>query len=130
MAACVRMASESLPQSEVVFFRNFIALLMLLPLLRHNRVSLKTRRFDLHLLRGISGLCAMYLYFIAINGLHLSDALLLNYTSPVFIAIFAVLWLKEQWTMPRRIALGLSLIGLALLFHPSAGIFSLAGLCG
>ncbi|MDQ6965976.1 MAG: DMT family transporter [Mariprofundaceae bacterium] len=130
MAACVRMASQGLPQAEVVFFRNFIALLMLLPLLRHNQVSLKTRRFDLHMLRAISGLCAMYLYFYAINGLHLSDALLLNYTSPVFIAIFAVLWLKEAWTMPRRIALGLSLLGIGLLFHPSAGIFSIAGLCG
>jgi len=130
MAACVRVASEGLPQSEVVFFRNFIALLMLLPLMQHNRVSLRTRRFDLHLLRGLAGLSAMYLYFYAINGLHLSDALLLNYTSPVFIALFAVLWLKEQWTKPRRIALGLSLIGLGLLFHPSAGIFSLAGLCG
>jgi len=36
MAACVRFASMELPQSEVVFFRNFIALLILLPLLlRH-----------------------------------------------------------------------------------------------
>lgn len=130
MAACVRMASIGLPQTEVVFFRNFIALLMLLPLMQHHRVSLKTSRFNLHLLRGVSGLGAMYLYFYAINGLHLSDALLLNYTSPVFIAIFAVLWLKEQWTRPRRIALALSLVGLALLFHPSAGIVSLAGLCG
>jgi drug/metabolite transporter (DMT)-like permease len=130
MAACVRVASESLPQSEVVFFRNFIALLMLLPLLHHKRVSLRTRRFDLHLLRALAGLSAMYLYFYAINGLHLADALMLNYTSPVFIALFAVLWLKEAWTIPRRWALGLSLVGLLLLFHPSADIFSLPGLCG
>jgi len=33
MGACVRMAAAHLPQSEVVFFRNFFALLMLLPLL-------------------------------------------------------------------------------------------------
>jgi len=130
MAACVRMASGGLPQTEVVFFRNFIALLMLLPLMFHSRVSLRTGRFDLHLLRALSGLSAMYLYFYAINGLHLSDALLLNYTSPVFIALFAVLWLKEDWTAARRWALGLSLVGLGLLFHPSAGIVSLPGLCG
>jgi len=130
MAACVRVASEELPQTEVVFFRNFIALLMLLPLMFHKRVSLRTRRFDLHVLRSLSGLSAMYLYFYALNGLHLSDALMLNYTSPIFIALFAVLWLKEGWTLPRRIALSLSLVGLGLLFHPSSEIFSLAGLCG
>jgi len=130
MAACVRMACTELPQSEVVFFRNFIALLILLPLMLRNRVSLKTTQFHLHLLRAGSGLAAMYLYFYAINGLHLTDALLLNYTSPVFIALFAVLWLKEKWTTHRRIALLISLIGLGLLFHPSANLVSLPGLFG
>jgi len=130
MAACVRFASAELPQSEVVFFRNFIALLILLPLLLRNNVSLKTQCFHLHLLRASSGLVAMYLYFYALNHLHLADALLLNYTSPIFITLFAVLWLKESWTLHRRWALGLSLAGIALLFHPSAGLFSLAGVLG
>jgi len=62
MATCVRMVIADLPQTEVVFFRNFIALLILLPLLRRNRVSLKTGRFHLHLLRGVSGLTGMHDY--------------------------------------------------------------------
>jgi len=130
MAACVRFASADLPQSEVVFFRNFVALLILLPLLFRNKVTLKSQCFHLHLLRASSGLVAMYLYFYALNHLHLADALLLNYTSPIFIAIFAVLWLKESWTVHRRWALGLSLAGIALLFNPSTDLFSLAGLLG
>jgi len=130
MAACVRVASSHLPQTEVVFFRNFIALMLLIPLMRHNHVSLKTRHFGLHLLRALAGLTAMYLYFYALNGLHLTDALMLNYTSPVFIALFAVLWLKEDWTRPRRWALSLSLVGLCLLFHPSSSLISLPGLFG
>jgi drug/metabolite transporter (DMT)-like permease len=130
MAACVRLASSELPQAEVVFFRNFIALLILLPLLIRNRVSLKTSCFHLHLLRATSGLVAMYLYFYALNYLNLADALLLNYTSPIFIALFAVLWLKESWTLHRRWALGLSLVGIGLLFHPSTALFSLPGLMG
>ncbi|WP_232726522.1 DMT family transporter [Mariprofundus ferrinatatus] len=130
MGACVRVVSESLPQSEVVFFRNFIALLILLPLLGRNKASMKTAKFRLHLLRAISGLTAMYLYFYALAHLHLADALLLNYTSPIFVALFAVLWLKEAWTASRRWALGLSLIGIILLFHPSASLFSLAGALG
>lgn len=130
MAACVRIASSHLPQAEVVFFRNFIALLMLIPLMVGQRVSLQTSHFRLHLLRAGSGLAAMYLYFFAVNRLHLSEALLLNYTSPIFIACFAVVWLKERWTIQRATALGVSLLGLALLFHPSAGLASLPGLLG
>ncbi|MDQ6993084.1 MAG: DMT family transporter [Mariprofundus sp.] len=130
MAACVRVASLELPQMEVVFFRNFMALLFLLPLLQGRRLSLKTDHFPLHLLRATAGLAAMYLYFYAINSLHLSDALLLNYTSPLFIALFAVCWLKEEWTLPRRVALLISLMSLLLLFRPSAALFSLTGLFG
>lgn len=130
MAACVRVVSQWLPQGEVVFFRNFIALLFLLPLLLRNRVSLRTERFHWHLLRAGAGLGAMYLYFYALAHLPLADALLLNYTSPLFISLFAVLWLKEAWTTPRRRALAMGLAGVVLLFHPSSHLFSLAGLVG
>lgn len=130
MAACVRIACSQLPQSEVVFFRNLIGLLVLLPLLHRQKLSLKTSCFPLHLLRALSGLAAMYLYFYALRHLHLADALLLNYTSPIFIALFALLWLKESWTGHRKLALLLSIIGLALLFHPSADLLSTAGLLG
>ena len=90
MAACVRLAGQNLPQSEVVFFRNFMALLFLLPLLLQQRVSLRTQVLPLHLLRAAAGLTAMYLYFYALLHLPLANALLLNYTSPLFIAAIAI----------------------------------------
>ncbi len=130
MAALVRIASQTLPQTEVVFFRNFMALLFLLPLLLRQRISLAPGCFHLHLLRACSGLAAMYLYFHALTRLPLSDALLLNYTSPLFIALFAVLWLKERATRRRMLAAGLGFLGVALLFHPSSHMASAAGLAG
>jgi len=130
MAVGVRLASEHLPLSEVVFFRNFIALLVLMPLVMRNKTSLKTKHFPFHMLRAGAGIIATYFYFYALDNLHVADALLLNYTSPIFIALFAVVWLKEDWTLHRRIALGLSLLGLALLFRPSSDLFSAAGLSG
>ncbi len=130
MAAFVRLASQTLPQSEVVFFRNFAALLMLMPLLRRHRVSLATAHPGLHLFRVCVGLTAMYLYFHALSHLPLADALLLNYTSPLFIGLFAALWLREPWTRSRQIAAVTGLLGVALLFHPSSAIASPAGLLG
>ncbi len=130
MATCVRLASETLPQSEIVFFRNFMALLFLLPMLLRRGTSLKTDHFGLHLFRALVGLSAMYLYFYALARLPLADAILLNYTSPLFIAFFAVVWLGESWGRHKRIATVLGLSGVALLFHPSTAIASLAGLVG
>jgi len=130
MGGCVRIASESLPQSEVVFFRNFLALLFLLPLMLRQRVSLRTDHFGMHLARSLLGLTAMYLYFYALGHLPLASAMLLNYTSPLFIAAIAVLWLKEHWTRPRTAALALGFGGVMLLFHPNSSVASLAGLLG
>ena len=130
MAAFVRLASESLPQTEVVFFRNFAALLMLIPLLYRGRISLSTSHPGLHLFRISIGLMAMYLYFYALSHLPLADALLLNYTSPLFIGLFAVMWLNEQWTRSRQLASVVGLLGVALLFHPSSSIASMAGILG
>jgi drug/metabolite transporter (DMT)-like permease len=130
MGACVRLAAAHLPQSEVVFFRNFFSLLILLPWLAGRGVTLATSRFGLHLFRAATGLAAMYLYFHALAHLPLADALLLNYTSPLFVALSAVVWLKEQSTLPRRWALVLGLAGVLLVFHPSSQIASLAGLAG
>jgi drug/metabolite transporter (DMT)-like permease len=130
MGACVRLATAHLPQSEVVFFRNFLSLLMLLPLLAGRRTPLVTSRFGLHLFRAVTGLVSMYLYFHALANLPLADALLLNYTSPLFVALTAAVWLKEPSTKARRWALLLGLAGVMLVFHPSSHIASLAGLAG
>jgi drug/metabolite transporter (DMT)-like permease len=130
MAAIVRHLSTTLPHTELVFFRNALALVFLLPLLLKQRVSLRTPRFGLHLLRAGSGLAAMYLYFYALARLPLADALLLNYTSPLFLALFATLWLRESWTKTRIIAWLFGIAGLGLLFHPSGAVFSSAGLVG
>ena len=130
MAACTRMASQYLPQIEVVFFRNFIGLLLLVPIVWRQKMTLRTQCPGLHLFRATAGISAMYLYFYAITHLPLADAVLLNYTSPLFVSLFAVIWLKEKLTQARRLSGALALIGMVCLFHPSSAIASPAGLAG
>lgn len=130
MAACTRLASQKLPQIEVVFFRNFLGLLLLIPLAMRQKLTLRTEHLGLHVFRAGAGISAMYLYFYAITHLPLADAVLLNYTSPLFVSLFAVIWLKEELTSKRKWSGVLGLIGMACLFHPSSAIASLAGLAG
>ncbi len=130
MAACVRIASSFLPQSEVVFFRNFIGFLLLLPFLLQQQVTLRTSQIKLHLFRSLTGLAAMACYFYSIKKLPLADAVLLNYTSPIFVGLIASFWLKEQLTLRRKLAIAVGLLGVLCLFRPSAAIASTAGLMG
>jgi len=130
MAAFVRVTAAELPRSEVIFFRNFISMLLLLPVVMQQHVRLKTSFFRFHLLRTASGLSAMALYFYAISNLPLAGAVLLNYTSPIFVAVFASLWLREILTRSRKLAVGVGVVGVLCLFQPTAAIASWAGLAG
>jgi len=130
MAACARIASQELLQIEVVFFRNAVGLLLLVPLVWRNKLTLRTRMPRLHFFRACAGMVAMYLYFYALTNLPLADSVLLNYTSPLFVLLFAVVWLKEKLTLRRKLSAVLGLVGMVCLFHPSTAIASFAGLAG
>lgn len=107
MALCVKFVTETLPPFQIVFFRSFFGMLMVLPfLLRRKTPFWGTERAKL-VARGVSGCLALLLHFYTIAKLELGLAVMLNYTAPIFAVIFAVFWLKEK---P-----GLSVWGLILL---------------
>lgn len=121
----VKVASTSFNNEMVVFFRNFCALLFVLPWLAYSRQTggIKTKCLQLHLLRSAAGLGAMYCFFYAIARLQLSEAFLLSSTSPLFIPLIASVWIGEQVTHSARWALITGFIGIVLILKPGAGIF-------
>lgn len=132
MGVAVRFASAELPTTMVVFLRNFFGLLALLPWLVRSGgwQALKTRRLPAHLFRVISGLAAMYCFFYALANLHLAEAVVLNYTSPLFIALFALVWLGEHANTRILAAIIIGLLGVALILKPGAGVWSPAAIVG
>ena len=132
VGALVKAASVDLPTEVVVFFRNAVALAILLPwlLIRRRNLSLKTGCLHLHLLRAVAGLSAMYCFFIALKLLRLADAMLLCYTLPIFIPIIEWFWLKEPVSRQTKIAVLVGFIGIALVLKPGFGLFQAAGLVG
>lgn len=96
MAFCVKLASRTLPSFEIVFFRSFIGMVMILILIRLKRVSLWGMDHKIMMARGLSGFAALALFFYTIGRLPLGTAMLLNYTAPIFVALFAVTFLDEH----------------------------------
>lgn len=97
MALCVKIASRTLPSLEVVFFRSLIGTLMLVAIMRAKRVSMLGGKYKhLMFIRGFTGFLALSLHFYTIAHLPLGTAVMLNYTAPIFAAIFAVLFLSEK----------------------------------
>jgi drug/metabolite transporter (DMT)-like permease len=87
-------------------------------LLRAGFGGLRTRVPHLHLLRGIAGLSAMYCFFYAIANIPLADAMLLKLTSPLFIPLVALAWLREPVYPRVWIALAVGFVGVLLILRP------------
>lgn len=131
VGVCVRTLSVSLPNEMVVFFRSFFGLVVLLPLAWHRGVgSLKTRHLGGHLGRGLAGVAAMYCYFYAVTQLPLAEAVLLNYTTPLFVPFIAALWLHERVSPKLWVAIGTGFIGILFILKPGQGLFASAALIG
>lgn len=131
MSVCVKLLSHSLPNAVVVFLRSALSVLVLLPLIvRRGLGTLRTRQLPEHLARGALGMAAMYCFFYSIGKLGLAEALLLNYTLPLFIPFVERLWLGAR--VPRDIwkPLALGFLGLLLLLKPGLGLFRPAALVG
>ncbi len=131
MGVAVRYASASLPSEVLVFLRNSFGLLFLLPWLYHRGLGgLKTNRLSGHITRSVTGLAAMYCFFYAIAHLPLAEAVLLNFSSPIFTAIIALLWLGEEATRKLILAIFIGFAGICLILKPGMGILSAAALIG
>lgn len=123
----VKLSSRTMPDEMIVFFRNAGALLALLPFLWRGGVEgIKTRRFSSHLVRSFAGLGSMYACFYALARMPLGDAMLLAYTSPLFMPWLSRVWVKEPPQPGVGPALCLGFAGVALVMKPGMGLFTAA----
>lgn len=134
MGASIRFVSDQLNNPMVVFTRNLLGMLFLLPwLLRGGMDSFKTSVPHLHLLRGLAGVSAMYCFFYAIANMPLANAMLLKLSAPLFMPIIALLWLQERFTWHVVLALAVGFSGVGVILAPdlaAASTVSLIALAG
>lgn len=132
MGGLIRVVSAQMPNEQVVFFRNLFGLLVLVPILwqRGGRIELKTAHPGLHLVRSLFGLAAMYCFFYALSVLPLADAVLLNFTAPLFIPFVAMLWLGEDVSGRLWAAIVIGFSGVLLILKPGSGLYGGAALIG
>ncbi|THB64307.1 MAG: DMT family transporter [Gammaproteobacteria bacterium] len=112
----------------IVFFRNATALLMVVPVLLYKRVPLKTKSFKLHLLRSLFGLTAMYCYFYSIHKLQLAEAVLFSYSSPLYLPIISLIWLKERIHFASAAAIIIGFFGVFIILNPTVSGFNAVSL--
>ena len=125
-----KILSSSIPALEIVFFRNVLGVLIILILLKHTPSKIDTKNLPLLILRGVFGFLAMFLFFYTITKIPLSDAITLNKTSPIFVALLAFWILKEKLNLYKIIALFLGFLGVILITNPTGISFDFSYILG
>jgi len=121
MGVCVKLGSAQFSAAELVFWRGFIATLILGSYVLARRLPLATPHARTHVVRGLAGFVSLVMYFYAISLIPLAAAVTLNYTSPLFLALLLVLWLKEPVRRGFYGALAAGFIGVVFLLQPTLG---------
>ncbi|QEY58750.1 DMT family transporter [Pseudomonas sp. C27(2019)] len=131
MGVLISIASATVNNENIVFFRNLVGVVFFLPLLLAKGLRpFKTKRIKSHLLRTSYGLAAMYCFFYAIAHMPLADAMVFTYSAPVFTPIIAYFWLKEPLTKRMLVFSLLGLLGVILVAKPSDALFGSLSLVG
>ena len=120
MAVVIRLASDAgIATVEIAFFRNFFGLLALLPFLhRSGRAVFRTQQLPRYVVRCAIGVGSMLCGFWAIGHLPMAQAISLSYSAPLFVTIFAVIWLGEVVRRRRWTAVVLGFFGVLVIVRP------------
>lgn len=119
MTALIRQAATGVHPFEIAFFRALINLVLMIPFaLRAGRAGLKTNNHKAFLLRGVCGLAFLVTYFLGAALIPIADSQVLTFTSPLWAALLAVLFLGERVTMTRAQALIAGFVGILIILRP------------
>ena len=125
MSVCIKATGDHIPLFQVVFFRNFFALIPIFFVIYFLKLKISTiNEYPLHLGRAIIGITAMSLFFISIRYVPLVEMQTISFSSVFFISILSVFFLGEKIGYRRIIAVIVGFIGVVIILNPGSAIFS------
>ena len=114
MHLCVK-AMPQIPVFELVFFRSLGSLLITLLYLNKKTIPIFGNNKKVLFARGLFGTIGLCLFFITLQNIPLAGAVTIQYLSPVFTALFAVVILRERVKKKQWLFFSLAFIGVCLL---------------
>ena len=104
-----------IPVFELVFFRSLGSLLITFFYLNKNRTPIFGNNKKVLFARGLFGTIGLSLFFITLQNIPLAGAVTIQYLSPVFTTLFAVIILREHVKKTQWIFFVLAFTGVCLL---------------
>ena len=119
LSVSIRALSGDIGAVEILFFRCLIGVVIFLPWIAQKGVRvLQTAKFGQHVLRAALMGVGMMFWFVAIAALPLGDAIALHFTLPLFLIVFAAIFLGEKVDSSVWLATVIGFSGVLLILRP------------
>lgn len=125
--AITKLVTQTLPVGEVTFVRCGICTLLLLPLLvwQSSRKQIRMGPVHLQLARAILYAAATLFFLVALTVLPLSSVVAISFLSPIFVNLFAAVFLGETIGKFRWLAVLIGFLGVAIIVRPDTAVAGL-----
>lgn len=125
---CAKWLLATYSLEQFVFLRSVLGLLTFLLIARWygGIKSLKTQRWQWHLLRTVLACSTMFGFFYGLSRMPLVNTLTLAFTAPLIVTALSVPFLGEQVGWRRWLAVIAGFAGVLIILRPGAGIMDLA----
>ncbi|MEN9772971.1 MAG: hypothetical protein RL322_41 [Pseudomonadota bacterium] len=122
----VKLASESLSSSQLIFIRGLFATTWVLLYARATGVSVSPRMLSGRWVggRAIVDAASTFAYLIALFHMPLANAIAINMAAPLMLTVIAVVFLRERVDLRHGLAVVIGFIGVILIVQPASEGFN------
>ena len=120
MAISGRELAPELNTFEIMFFRSLIGLVLVVTIGTLSRTlhQIKTDRLGLHMLRNTAHFTGQNLWFLAVAFIPFSQVFALEFSTPLWVALLAPVFLGEALTRRRLLSVGIGFSGVLIVARP------------
>ena len=123
LGGLIKYLSEIIHPFEQAFFRNFLSILILLPVVFfYKQKILNTNRKFLLFIRSIFGSLTMVFLFLSYSLIPLNQAVAISFTTPLFIFMGGIIFFNEKPKKIEILALILGFFSILLVIRPDLKI--------
>ena len=128
MAVMGREVGQDLQTFEIMTYRSVIGIILVVSIAFYAGTlhEVRTQRFGLHFLRNIFHFTGQNLWFYAVLFIPLSQLFAFEFATPLWIAIFAPIFLGERVTGLRIGAILIGFLGILIVARPDMSVLNLA----
>jgi drug/metabolite transporter (DMT)-like permease len=133
MGAFAKLLASQFTGAELSMYRSMFALIAIGGFVMWKKQTLATPFRMGHFWRGTFGTISLIGYFYTMTQLPLATAIMLNYTSPLWLTVLSTLLLRERFRPLLLAAILMGLVGVMMLLQPTfsddnihAGLIGLA----